>query len=109
MNTRTFILENRDKIIEIARQNGVVSIKLFGSVARQEDTENNDVDFLVEFEEGRSLFGLIQIKQDLQKLLNRTVHIISEDSLHKILKEEIEKEEWQGNTIIIYEVDKEKI
>jgi len=35
----------RGKILEIARKYGATSIRVFGSVARNEDDERSDVDF----------------------------------------------------------------
>jgi predicted nucleotidyltransferase len=42
---------------------------LFGSVARGENRSTSDVDFLVDFEKGRTLFDLIGLRLDLRELL----------------------------------------
>ncbi|KAB3529394.1 nucleotidyltransferase family protein [Alkaliphilus serpentinus] len=84
--------EKRNEIHRIAKLYGVVKLCLFGSVVREEDNENSDVDFLVEFEEGRTLFDLIRLKQDLESLLNKPVDVVTEKSLHPLLREKIEIE-----------------
>lgn len=50
---------------------------LFGSVARGEDTPESDIDFLVEFEPGSSLFDLMDLQEALEQLLGTSVDLIS--------------------------------
>ena len=64
MSIREDILNRRDEIIRIATENGIKSVRLFGSVARDEENENSDADFLVEFEKGRSLFDLVRFPKE---------------------------------------------
>ncbi len=40
---------------------GVTSVRLFGSVARDEASEGSDVDVLVDFHDTPSLFGFLSI------------------------------------------------
>jgi len=42
---------------------------LFGSVVRGEATEKSDIDLLVEFEEGKSLLDLADLKIEIEELL----------------------------------------
>lgn len=50
--------EIRDTVAAPMARRGVVRAGVFGSFARGEATESSDVDFLVEFEEGRTLLDL---------------------------------------------------
>lgn len=54
---------------------------MFGSVARGEDGPTSDVDFLVEFERGSSLFDVIRLQDDLRELLGCNVDVISSGAL----------------------------
>lgn len=92
MKTIALLKEKRSEIIRIAQVNGVIKLSLFGSVVRGEDNENSDVDFLVEFEEGRTLFDLIRLKQELESLLEKSVDVVTEESVHPLLKERIKTE-----------------
>jgi len=92
MKTIALLKEKRSEIIRIAQVNGVIKLSLFGSVVRGEDNENSDVDFLVEFEEGRTLFDLIRLKQELESLLKKSVDVVTEESVHPLLKERIKTE-----------------
>ena len=52
-------------------------MSVFGSVARGEETPTSDIDFLVEFEPGSSLFDLLHIKEELETLLGVPVDVVS--------------------------------
>ena len=71
------------------RRRGVVRAGVFGSVARGEDTPESDVDFLVEFEEGRTLLDLSGLRLDLIDLLDRDVDVATPASLHPRLRDQI--------------------
>ena len=53
------------------------SVAVFGSVARGEAGPDSDVDFLVEFEAGSSLFDLLHLSDALEELLGRPVDVVS--------------------------------
>ena len=50
---------------------------IFGSVARGEDHPDSDIDFLVEFETGSSLFDLLHLQDELEELLEHSVDVVS--------------------------------
>lgn len=68
---------NREMIHEIVERNKGLSISIFGSVARGEDTELSDFDFLVEFASGASFFDQFQMQEDLAEFLESKVDVIS--------------------------------
>ena len=72
MKSIDLINEKRTEILKVAELNGVV-ISLFGSVARHDKNDKSDIDFFVEFEDGRTLFDLIRLKQALELLLDKDV------------------------------------
>ena len=55
MKRYQLLQEKRENIIKIARKHGAFNILIFGSVARGEDSNDSDIDFLVEMEQGRNL------------------------------------------------------
>ncbi len=75
------LLLNKDEIIRIVQQNKGIKAKVFGSTANGNSTKNSDVDILVKFKKDASLFDLIEIKIELEDLLNRSVDVVSEDGL----------------------------
>lgn len=78
---RHLVEERRDDILRIARSHGAESILLVGSVARGDEQAASDLDFLVRFESGRSLFDQAGLIYELEQLLDVPVDVISEGGL----------------------------
>ena len=76
--------EKRAEILRVAEVHGARNIRVFGSVVRGDNRDDSDVDLLVEFEEGKTLFDLIGLKLDLQNLLGATVDVVTPNSLRYI-------------------------
>ena len=68
--------ELRAAIRAAAGRNRARSIALVGSVARVDDTDGSDYDFLVDFEDGADLFDVAGPKVDLEDLLGRPVDVV---------------------------------
>ena len=81
MVSKADILKRRDEIIAVAMRYGASDLRIFGSVARGDATETSDVDFLVRFEPGRSLFDQGGLLMDLRQLLGVNVDVVSEGAL----------------------------
>jgi hypothetical protein len=84
--------ELREEVLRVARRHGARNLRVFGSVVRGEGNENSDLDLLVEWDPGRSLFDHAALVQDLQDLLGVPVHIGTEKSLHWFVRERILRE-----------------
>ncbi len=74
------------RVLPALRRRGVVRASIFGSVARGEDHPGSDLDLLVEFEPGRTLFDLSGLRLDLQEQLGRPVDIVTPGGLHPLLR-----------------------
>jgi predicted nucleotidyltransferase len=81
MLTRESLHRRRDEIIAVAQRYGAHDVRIFGSVARGDATNDSDVDLIVRLEPGRSLFDLGGLVMDLRDMLGVSVDIISEGSL----------------------------
>lgn len=92
MLANQMILQNREKILKIAANYGAYNVRVFGSVARGEETPQSDIDFLVDLQPGRSLLDLGGLLYDLQELLKTDVDVVTENSLRPRIKEGILKE-----------------
>jgi uncharacterized protein len=61
---------------------GVARLGLFGSFKRDDQDEDSDVDFIVEFEGNQKTFdNFMQLCFFLEELLNRPVELVTPDSL----------------------------
>ncbi|HEY4410032.1 MAG TPA: nucleotidyltransferase family protein [Acidimicrobiia bacterium] len=74
---RALVDEHRAEIADLARRHRGRSIAIFGSVARGEDDPGSDIDFLVDFEPGSSLFDLLHLQDELTELLGVPVDVVS--------------------------------
>jgi len=92
MGIAEIIDKQRDQILALAAKHGAFNVRVFGSVARGEATVASDVDFLVDLEDGRSLFDLGGLLYDLQNLLHRKVDVVTEAGLHWYIKDRVLKE-----------------
>lgn len=73
-------------------QMGVKSLRLFGSVARDEARDDSDIDFLVEFVNEPSLFELFELRYFLEDLFQCNVDLGLEEALREHLREPILKD-----------------
>ena len=74
---RAQVEANRERIKALVVGHKGRAVALFGSVARGEETRDSDVDFLVDFEPGSSLFDLAELEDALASLLGRRVDVVS--------------------------------
>jgi predicted nucleotidyltransferase len=89
MGIEEILGDKREQILRIAAQHGALSVRVFGSVARGEADSDSDIDFLVELEEGRSLFDLGGLLMDLQELLGRKVDVVTPKGLRPRIKDDV--------------------
>jgi len=89
MNTLSILQSKRAEILALAAKHGASNVRLFGSVARGEDHEGSDVDFLVDMQESRSLFDLIGLQQDIEKAIGRRVDVLTPNGINRYLKDRI--------------------
>jgi predicted nucleotidyltransferase len=92
MNTLETLRARRSEIERLATLHGARNIRVFGSVARNEDTSDSDIDFLIDMEESRSLLDLVGFKQDLEAMLNRPADVLTERGISPYLRERILRE-----------------
>lgn len=65
---------------------------IFGSYARGEEKPGSDVDVLVEFKEGASLFDLVDLADFLEENFKRPVDIVSTRALRKELEPSVRRD-----------------
>lgn len=82
----------RSEILNLADKHGARNIRIFGSVARGEESESSDVDFLVEAGPACSAFFPGGLLADLEALLGRRVDIVTEKGLHWYIRDRVLKE-----------------
>jgi len=72
---------HRDAIRAAAARHNGAHVAVFGSFARGDQGPDSDIDFLVDFVEGSSLFDLMRLSDELEILLGRHVDVVSRSAL----------------------------
>lgn len=80
-------------MLPILKKYGVNKASLFGSIVRNELTEDSDIDVLVEFQEDKTLLDLVGLQNALIEKLERKVDVITYNSIHPLLKDQILNEQ----------------
>ena len=89
MLTLEQVRDKRQVLIALANRCKAENVRVFGSVARGEANEESDLDLLVHFRDGASLFDLIDLKEEAEKLLGLDVDVVSDGGLSPYLKDRI--------------------
>jgi predicted nucleotidyltransferase len=82
----------RNQIIAAAEKRGARNVRIFGSVARGDQRQDSDIDFLVDFERGRSLLDLTGRWLDLEAVLGCKVDVVSSRGLKPRLASEVTRD-----------------
>lgn len=80
---------NREKILSIARKKGILNVRVFGSMARNEAGPDSDLDLLVEVAKGKSGFALGGFLTSVSELIHRKVDVVTEKSLHPKIRDKV--------------------
>lgn len=83
------IQEVREEIRRIASAHGAGNVRVFGSTGRGEQGAASDLDLLVDMAEGRSLFDLIALSNDLEESLGVEVDVVTEASLSPYMRDRV--------------------
>lgn len=75
------LARHRQEVLDLADRNRAIDVRIFGSVARGEDTADSDIDLLVTFDPGATILDQIGLVDDLQRLLGPRVDVVSDQAL----------------------------
>ncbi len=89
MTMENLLKEKREDILRIAREHGARNVRVFGSAVHGDAGPESDIDFLVEFEKGRSLLDQVGLIQDLEDCLGQKVDVVTPNALHWYIKDRI--------------------
>jgi len=85
---KKILLKNK----EVLSRYKVKSISLFGSYVRNEQKDDSDIDLLIEFGKGVTLFDFIELEDIFSEILRKKVSIVSRRGLSKYIGPYILKE-----------------
>ncbi|HEY4521130.1 MAG TPA: nucleotidyltransferase family protein [Candidatus Paceibacterota bacterium] len=76
------IADIQDRIQSILRRYGVTQAGIFGSFARNEASENSDVDILITLQKPIGVFALARLQRELADAIGRPVDLVTSDALN---------------------------
>ena len=86
----------KDEVVALIRSSqaeleryDVKSLRLFGSVARDEAEPGSDVDVLVEFKSAPTFDSFMGLKIFLEDLFGVRVDLVTEDGLHPMIRDAV--------------------
>lgn len=80
---------NRLRLRRELHELGASNIRVFGSVARGEDTDASDVDILVDLDDSTGLFALGRMRSAAERILGASVDVVPENSLKPDVRERV--------------------
>ena len=91
--TRDDIMHRIREHDDFLLSHGIKRIGLFGSYARGEQNKQSDIDFVVEFDEGKKNYdNFIDLCFFLENILGKKIDLLTEESVSPYMRPYIEKE-----------------
>ncbi len=90
--TREDILTRLRSLKPWLTEQGITSLRVFGSVARDEANESSDIDLAASFRETPSLLDLIGLEQALTEKLGMPVDLATIAGLKPSVREQVERD-----------------
>jgi hypothetical protein len=83
------LFERRDAVLAAAARWHASNVRVFGSVARGEDTDGSEIDLLVDFDSEARPIDLLELGCDLEDELGVKVVVGTPASLRALLRDEV--------------------
>lgn len=77
---------------ELASRFHVKSIGIFGSVARNENTDTSDLDLIVDFSEPVGMFKFLELRDYLRLVLNTDIDLTTPRALKPAIRQAVERD-----------------
>lgn len=74
---------NETELVEIVKKYKIKELYFFGSILREDFSENSDIDILIVFQENScySLFEFMELKEKLELCLKRKVDLVEKEGI----------------------------
>lgn len=79
----------RQAILAAAERRGASNVRVFGSAARGDDTDDSDVDVLVDLAEDVGLVSVIGLERELSEIVRRDVDVVPARGLKPAIAERV--------------------
>jgi predicted nucleotidyltransferase len=89
VSVREQIQQRREEVLRVAAGHGAGNVRLFGSVARGEETPESDVDLLIDVTGETTPWFPASLIADLEQLLRRPVQVVIHRSLSPLIRDAV--------------------
>ena len=89
MTTIDILHAKREDVLEVAQRHGVTSIRVFGSVARGDESAESDIDLLITTGANISPWFPAGLIIEFEQLLGRHIDIVTESGLNPLLRDQV--------------------
>ena len=89
MTTIEALKSRREQVLEVAQRHGVTSVRVFGSVARGEETDASDIDLLVTTGPTVCSWFPARMILDLEELLGRHIDVVTKAGLNPHIRSQV--------------------
>lgn len=81
----------RQEIASFCRSHAVIELAVFGSVLRDDFTEESDLDLLVSFTPGTQIgfLGLGRMQEELEQLVGRPVDLVPKSGIKPLIRDQV--------------------
>lgn len=87
------VLQNhREALLQIAARLGARNVRVFGSVLHGSDTEDSDVDLLVDVPRGTTLLDMVRLQDAIEKELGVSVDVLTALDLPAKFRDQVMQE-----------------
>jgi hypothetical protein len=85
------VVIQREQLINFCEQHPIQRLSLFGSILREDFTNNSDIDFLVEFlpDARVGFFELLRMENELADLIGRKVDLRTPEEISHYFRQEV--------------------
>ena len=90
--TENPLIKYQKQISDLAKKHQISYLALFGSYARGDQTSDSDIDLLVQYHQRVGIFDHVASQLAVEKLLQKSVDLVSINSLDPMLRPNIMKD-----------------
>jgi predicted nucleotidyltransferase/DNA-binding XRE family transcriptional regulator len=83
---------HRFELREAAAKHGATNLRVFGSVARGEESEDSDIDLLADLSANVGLLALGRLRSELEAILGASVDVVPADDLKPSVRGNVERD-----------------
>ena len=80
---------DRNALALVCEEHDVLRLRIFGSVARDEERPDSDLDVIVDFENPKGLLALIRLERRLEEFFGRPVDLVTEPGLSPYIRKSV--------------------